>query len=271
MPGALKDTKGQRFGNKGEELQGGIAPHGVKPVEPRAAATIVLIRRAEPNFEVLLLERPQTARFAPGAFVFPGGAVDVDDSSSIWAHRLPPVGEEAACAAALRELFEETGILPAASVGPDREAIEKTRQGLLGGHHLFSTFAEQMGWNFSGIPIAYFARWITPRTVAIRFDTRFFLLLIEDGDPTSVSLTEEHVSSIWIPPERALYKFSTGELPLLFPTQTTLERLVGFRSQEEAFHSLRGKKVEPTLPKIDLHRNPERPRMPDDEGYEEPF
>ena len=249
----------------------GALPQGVKPVEPRAAATIVLIRRAAPTFEVLLLERPQTARFAPGAFVFPGGAVDVDDSSSIWAHRLPPVGEQAACTAALRELFEETGILPAGSIGSDGEAIGEARQGLLGGHNLFSTLAEQMGWDFSGAPIAYFARWITPRTVAMRFDTRFFLLLIEDGDTTSVILTDEHVSSTWVSPDRALHKFGTGELPLLFPTQTTLERLVGFKSQKEAFHSLGEKTVEPILPKLDLHRNPVRPLMPGDEGYEEAF
>jgi recombination protein RecT len=243
----------------------------VKPVEPRPAATIVLIRRAAPNFEALLLERPQAARFAPGAFVFPGGAVDVDDSASTWGQRLPPVGEQVACAAALRELFEETGILPAGSVEPDGEAIGKARQGLLDGRNLFSTLAERMDWDFSGAPIAYFARWITPRTVAMRFDTRFFLLLIEDGDPTSVSVTDEHVSSIWIPPDRALQKSGAGELPLLFPTRKTLERLAGFKSRKEAFHSLREKTVEPILPKLDLRRNPERPLMPGDKGYEEAF
>ncbi len=253
-----------------DEFQRGHLPEGAPPVEPRPAATIVVARQAEPTFEVLLLERPQASRFAAGAFVFPGGATDEDDSSPAWGGRLPPTGEQTACAAALRELFEETLILPAAGVSPGDDSLEVARRDLLAGRRAFSTMATEMGWDFSEAPVAYFARWITPRTLATRFDTRFFLLA-SDVDPAAVSITAEHESAIWVAPDRALERFGAGELPLLFPTRKTLERLGGFASLERAFEGLREHPVEPVLAKLDLRGPLIRPLMPGDSGYDEVY
>ena len=265
--GPFEETENPSVQGEQKEFQRDRVPGGETPVKPRDAATIVLIRPAAPNFQVLLLERPQTSRFAAGAFVFPGGALDRDDTDSAWAGRLPPVSEQAACAAALRELFEETGVLPAAGVGPKDQSVEQARDELLDGRRLFSTLAQKMEWDFSKARIAYFARWITPRSLSMRFDTRFFLLIVATN--TVVSLTGEHDSALWITPEHAMEEFGAGELPLLFPTRKTLERLAGFTSLHDAFEVLRGKSVEPILAKLDLSGDRIRPLMPGDEGYEE--
>jgi 8-oxo-dGTP pyrophosphatase MutT (NUDIX family) len=78
------------------------------PSEPRPAASVVLLRRggkhSDRALEVLLLKRTESARFMPGVWVFPGGAVDPEDGENEAGHR----------ACAVRELTEEAGIeLPA--------------------------------------------------------------------------------------------------------------------------------------------------------------
>jgi len=254
-----------------EEFQRGHVPEGTPPVEPRDAATIVVARPAETSFEVLLLERPKVSSFAAGAFVFPGGVADSDDARGFWEGRLPVTGERASCVAALRELFEETGILPTSNYGllPHRD-LGASRRGLLDGARRFSEISAAFDFDFSGARIAYFSRWITPRTLSRRYDTRFFLLVLEPG-PISVTLTPEHDSAVWKEPGAALEMCVSGDLPMLFPTRKTLDRLSGFASLETAFEALRGKQVEPVLAKLDMSGDQIRPLMPGDPGYEETY
>ncbi|MCG8468441.1 MAG: NUDIX domain-containing protein [Gemmatimonadetes bacterium] len=252
-----------------EEFQRGHVPQGTPPVEPRPAATIVVTRpTGRGRFEVLLLERPQASSFAAGAFVFPGGVVDEEDGDEIWATRLPATTERPACAAAFRELFEETGILPVAD-GLDRRALGRDRTELLAGRVAFTEIARARSLDFTDARVAYFSRWITPRSLSRRYDTRFFLLLLE-GD-VDVSLTEEHDSAGWFEPEPALERFHAGDLPMLFPTRKTLERLAGFETVDGAFEALRDRAVEPILAKLDIRGDHIRPVMPGDDGYEEAY
>lgn len=219
---------------------------GATAVTPRPAATVVVATQAPAGLEFLLLQRPGAARFGAGAWAFPGGAIDEDDASARWVNRLPGAGEAAACVAALRELFEETGIMPAPLRGCGSEALVEARRALLSERVRFSRVAERLELDFSSTRIVYFARWITPRGAALRFDTRFFLLSLEERPPL-VSLTPEHEAAIWTTPASALRRFSAGRLPMMFPTERTIERLAGFRSAEEAMTALSGVHVEPAL------------------------
>lgn len=235
-------------------------------VTPRPAATVVVATEAPTGLEFLLLQRPADARFGAGAWAFPGGAIDEDDACATWADRLPGAGETAACVAALRELFEETGIMPAPLRGCEPAALDEARQALLSERIRFSRVAERLELDFSSAHIAYFARWITPRGAALRFDTRFFLLSLE-GRPRRVRLTPEHEAAIWTTPASALRRFAAGRLPMMFPTARTIERLAGFRSVEDAMTALSGVHVEPALVRVGV--GGKGVLAPGDPGYDE--
>lgn len=235
---------------------------------PRPAATVVVATQARAGLEFLLLQRPADARFGAGAWAFPGGAVDADDARASWTERLPDVGESRACVAALRELFEETGIMPAPLRGIGSDVLAGARRALLAEKTSFSQVAERLGVDFSSTRMAYFARWITPRGAALRFDTRFFLLSLEERPPR-VCLTPEHDAAIWTTPSAALRRSSAGRLPMMFPTARTIERLAGFRSVEDAMTSLRAVQVEPAHVRLGVGEGGVTPLAPGDPGYDE--
>ena len=235
---------------------------------PRPAATVVVATQARAGLEVLLLQRPADARFGAGAWAFPGGAIDADDARAMWADRLPGTGEAAACVAALRELFEETGIMPAPWGHIDSVALALARRALLEESIPFSEVAERLELDFSSTRMAYFARWITPRGAALRFDTRFFLLSLEER-PRRVRLTPEHEAATWTTPAAALRRFSAGRLPMMFPTARTIERLAGFGSVEDAMAALGDVNVEPALVRLGVGEEGVTPLAPGDPGYDE--
>src|SRR2546422_10966066 len=136
-----------------------------KPVTPRPSATVLLIRDGDP-WELLLVHRPGGAAFGPGAYVFPGGTVHDDDRE--W-------GDEIA-AAAIRELFEETGILLArrgrdfandADCAALRSATARSTS--------FGDAMRGLGLEPSFDELVLFTRWVTPAQLRRRFDARFFL------------------------------------------------------------------------------------------------
>jgi len=237
---------------------------------PRPAATVVVATQASSGLEFLLLQRPADARFGAGAWAFPGGAIDPDDARATWADRLPGVGEAAACVAALRELFEETGIMPAPrrGFGSGSDALAGARRALLAESLPFSQVAERLELDFSSTRMAYFARWITPRGAALRFDTRFFLLSLEER-PRRVNLTPEHEAAMWTTPGAALRRLAAGRLPMMFPTARTIERLAGFRSVEDAMTALSDVHVEPALVRLGVGEDGVTPLAPGDPGYDE--
>jgi 8-oxo-dGTP pyrophosphatase MutT (NUDIX family) len=193
----------------------------VEPAKPRPAATVILLRRggkhSERAIEVLLVQRNPEARFMPGVWVFPGGAVDPADGDGEAAHR----------AAAVRELAEEAGI--EVDVGE----------------------------------LVAYSRWITPRVVPIRFDTRFYLALAPAHTPPRVDGSET-VDAAWFEPQRALDMHHAGELPLVFPTIKHLESLVGFANAAEAIEAARRREVKPVEPEVVGEGDEQRIVLPDD-------
>jgi 8-oxo-dGTP pyrophosphatase MutT (NUDIX family) len=191
------------------------------PATPRPAATVILLRRGGRHFdrglEVCLVQRNPEARFMPGVWVFPGGAVDAEDGEGERAHRVCGV----------RELREEAGIeLDADDLVP-------------------------------------YSRWITPRIVPVRFDTRFYLALAPAHSPPRPDGSET-VDAGWFSPKSALEMHARDELPLVFPTIKHLESLLPFASAEEALEAAGRREVKAVEPEVVGEGEDRRIVLPDE-------
>lgn len=240
---------------------------------PRPAATVVLLREAADGPEALLLRRHRRSGFAADAWVFPGGVVDDADrrpelaervegpSPREWAARLgvdDPAEALSFVAAALREAFEETGILLARWDGVgDRhphaaESLEVARRALLGGVVDLHGVAVGNGVRLSGADLLYLAHWITPEPEPRRYDTRFFAARVPAGAECAVH-EAEMTDARWMAPGAAVEAFRAGEMKMLPPTVHTLARLAEHRSLDEAWEALRGAPVPAILPRMRRH------------------
>ena len=186
--------------------------------EPRPAATVVVMRPGSDGPEVLLTKRPSTMMFGPGLHVFPGGALDPADGDPRLLARLrtagpvPPSHAGPFMVAAIRELYEEAGVLlatPHAAVhdgGPFVDAIVAADLELRG------------DWL---LPLS---RWVTPPTAPRRFDARFFVAQLPD-DALPAFDPREVVDHAWMTPRDALAAMADGRISLWPPTSTTLQQL----------------------------------------------
>lgn len=231
------------------------------PAEPRPASTVVLARAGRGGVEVLLVRRPIASRFAADAWVFPGGAVDPEDrdldlaghlpQSALrdWARRLAiddPAAALGFLSAAVRETWEETGILLADASSP--EAVREARVELLGG----APFGELLGRHRLRLAfdrLAYIAHWITPTSEPRRFDARFFLATV--GEEAVCELAgDELVESRWFRPADAVEELSGDRLRLLPPTVHTLQRLAGASSLDDLWNTMRDAPVRTVRPRM---------------------
>lgn len=187
------------------------------PVTPRPSATVVLVRDADP-WELLMVQRPGGADFAPGAFVFPGGSVQEDDKSFTDELR----------AAAVRELFEEAGILLAH--GATAAECARLREAIAEGQS-FSGAVLGLGLKPDFDALVMFARWVTPAMLRRRFDARFYLARL----PASQSVEPQEgeiVDWLWVSPADALIN---PDLNLVYATQAVLESLAGAATVDGLF------------------------------------
>ncbi|MCL4745552.1 MAG: MBL fold metallo-hydrolase [Burkholderiaceae bacterium] len=204
-----------------------------EPVAPRPAATVLLVRDASEGFEVLMTRRSSTASFAPGAFVFPGGALDTADGSSHAADlsrtRDSQSGEQRAFSiAAIREAFEELGVLLAYRAdgsiagASDVERLDRSSSDFLAQIHAgkYRLAVDQVWW---------LCHWITDRDLPKRFDARFFVARMPAGQ-TPVADEGETFEPVWVSPGNALSRHGRGEFDMIFPTIRTLRRLASIHS-----------------------------------------
>ncbi len=207
---------------------------------PRPSSTVCVLHQRGGDFEVLMVRRSATARFMAGAWVFPGGVVDPEDhEAAATISGLEPGAEIGPwLAAAFREVVEETGIWLT-----DSPVVEA-----LGDRDVFAVAAET-GRTFSASRAAYFANWITPTMVPVRFDARFFIVGV-DGPITPVPDEREIDAAEFVSPEEALRRAEKGEWLVPFPTQRTLHQLTGFPSVAEAVAIWQARKVEPIQPRM---------------------
>jgi glyoxylase-like metal-dependent hydrolase (beta-lactamase superfamily II)/8-oxo-dGTP pyrophosphatase MutT (NUDIX family) len=230
----------------------------VKKTEPRPAATIILFRETAAAPEVFLLQRTPDAVFLPGAYVFPGGALDAEDAGERAARRVLGLSDAQASArmglasgglaywfAAARECFEEAGILLAVHrdgrpVEPQRAAaLAHLRAPLNAGTLEFSRLLEDEDLYVPAGEIAYFSHWITAPGRPRRFSTRFFVACAPPGQAGTHD-REETVSSAWLGAREALERHRRGEIELIFPTRSSLADLAAFSTPRAVLEHAKG-------------------------------
>jgi len=242
-------------------------------VIPKKAATVILLREKNPEgFDVFLLKRHEKSSFMGGNFVYPGGRVDRSDGSTeIGARSKGMTFEEARrilggtfsaeesfayWIAALRELFEEAGVLLAYDQEgkplelrnqDDRERFRHYRELLQNRKISISGVAEKENLLFALDQLHYYAHWITPEARSERFDTLFFITRYPDGQEANHD-RKETTAGAWLTPRKALEENLTGDVILSPPTLKTLEDLSRFRSIADIFRSLRTEDIQPILP-----------------------
>jgi 8-oxo-dGTP pyrophosphatase MutT (NUDIX family) len=229
-----------------------ISDGRLAPAVPRDAATVILLRQAVDGragvvgFEAFLLRRTAELEFAPGAYVFPGGSVDASDADpglgwagpgpAEFAARLdvPPDRARALVCAAVRETFEESGVLLAGAshddLVSDSAALAADRHALLAG---VASLAEVLGRRRLVLRtdlLTPWARWITPEASPRRFDTWFFAAALPPGQaataaPEGHADPGESESGAWLRPASALEAARAGQMTLLPPTAVTLGEL----------------------------------------------
>ncbi len=218
-------------------------------VEPKPAATVMVVRAGVADIEVFLLRRSSRSAFMPDVFVFPGGRVDPHDDSpsardQLWA--LAPTVEPAYVYAAARETFEEAGLL-FADTAPERAALASARNALLAKRRTFEQIVADLGVRIDAGALHYFSRWITPSSEPRRFDTRFFVARAPAGQTAQADAYETHDGQ-WLTPATALARHAAGEFALIFPTIKHLERLAAFTRVDALLAYALRKPVHPVMP-----------------------
>lgn len=220
--------------------------HGWRePVRARPAATILLLRDDPMHgLQVLMTRRSATASFAPGAYVFPGGALDTADGSptALAVARARPDQDEAHrlfAAAALREAFEELGVLLAWRCGTNEPADPSFASSLDRGHDgdLYGQL-ERAGLELAIDRTGWLSHWITDRDLPLRFDVRFFVAEMP-ADQTPDPDGAEQFEPIWVHPEDGLKRHAQGGFSMIFPTVRTLHQLERFETVEAVLKACR--------------------------------
>ncbi len=204
------------------------------PVAPRPAATLLWLRDTPHGPEVLMTRRSPGAAFLPGVFVFPGGRIDEADAA---AHDLLPDGAArppyaAAAFAALRESFEELGVLHATdALGRPLAAAQLAA--LRRDRPLYAQLRKQ-GVRLGADALRVLARWTTDRDIEPRrFDALFLIARVPDGQ-VAVADDSEQFEPSWRRAADALAEHEAGRMPMIFPTLRTLRWLASFDSVDAA-------------------------------------
>jgi 8-oxo-dGTP pyrophosphatase MutT (NUDIX family) len=123
--------------------------------------------------------------------------------------------------------------------------------------------AEEAGIELPADELVAYSRWITPKVVPIRFDTRFYLALAPAHSPPRPDGAET-VDAAWFAPRAALDAHHAGELPLVFPTIKHLESLLGFANAAEALDMAKRREVKPVEPEVVGEGDERRIVLPDE-------
>ena len=249
---------------------------------PRPASTILLLRdSARQEIEVFMMVRHYEIDFNSGALVFPGGSVDKGDQKIIERPELysGADGLDASALsfriAAIRETFEESGILLARAQGSktlidakraaEIEAVHRTA--LCEGNTTFLKVLTDSGILLALDELVPYAHWITPEGVPKRFDTWFFLAA---APPEQVGAHDgkESTDSIWLSPREALAGGDSGRFKLPFPTTRNLIRLGKQPSVSAALDDAGGRPIVTVMPVVTKVNGGRQLRIPLEAGYD---
>ena len=224
----------------------------------RAAATVVMLRDTPSGLEVFLMQRHGLSDVLGGAYVFPGGKVDAADGELDMAAHLdqpltvlhaglnePDISERTAgglYVAAVREAFEESGVLMAQ--GPAGQGVDCDRAGaLLREGEGFNAMLAALGLRLQTRQLVPWTRWITPTSPSVmnkRFDTRFFVAAVPDGQ-VAVHDDHETTASVWLSPRRALQAYWDDQIALAPPQIMSLAQLSHHGSVASVVAQARGR------------------------------
>lgn len=264
-------------------------------VQARLASAVMVLRPAfiaseegeeqGRGFEVFMVRRVIQSDFMPDVYVFPGGSVTADDREAeqtegicqpVAPSATDPEGRTAlgkgTRAGAIRELFEEAGILLADRDGKImtfsdennarfkqyREAFQQRKGSLVQmatTEHLMLATGQ----------LSYFAHWITPEGLPKRFDTHFFLTTAPTGQQAAYDRLETS-EGIWITPAEALARFERGEFPIVFATIYQLRDLAAFSTLEEALAYTASQHVPVRQPVLVQENGTTRVHLPGEAG-----
>ena len=226
-----------------------------KPAKP--ASTVVLIREHDQELQVYLVRRSTTSGFFPGSYVFPGGALNPDDRDvEFWQKHLDLEPEELQShfgpelaiselivfgVAAVRETFEEAGIFLARKENHgnktfDKDGLRHSTKKL--GEDWIHRKVEEEGWTLSFSNLFPWSHWITPRMMPKRYDTRFFITFMPEGQEC-IPDDREIIHGLWANPIKGLQENMDGRILLSPPTLVTLHELSRFKSLNSLRRELR--------------------------------
>lgn len=286
MTGAGRDLTGLSAGTADRARE--LAAGRLRPAVTRDAATVVLLRDGPAcvGVEVYLLRRVPSMAFAPGMHVFPGGSVDPRDADlpdSCWAGPAPaewarpltaavPLARALVCAA-VRETFEESGVLLAAGPGGAGGAgsdvsWEADRRALLDRSLSLAGLLGRRGLVLRSDLLCAWSHWVTPEVEPRRYDTRFFVAALPSGQHTrDVGGEADRVR--WVAPAQALAERAAGRLEMLAPTAFTLSELSAYPTVAAVLAAGTGRDVRPVLPRVVVADGTEaRILLPGDPGYD---
>ncbi|OIK28088.1 NUDIX hydrolase [Streptomyces malaysiense] len=239
-----------------------LADGTLTPVSPKRAATVLLLKDTEAGPAVHMLRRRASMAFAGGAYAYPGGGVDPrDDDTRIrwagpprasWAQRLgtDEAGAQAVVCAAVRETYEEAGVLLA---GPDPGTVvgdttgddwEADRAALVAREQSFAEFLHRRGLVLRSDLLGAWARWITPEFESRRYDTWFFAAVLPTGQRTRNASTEAD-RTVWIRPAEAAAGYDRGELLMMPPTIAALRELLPYDTAAAALAAAAARDLTP--------------------------
>jgi 8-oxo-dGTP pyrophosphatase MutT (NUDIX family) len=229
-----------------------VAPEDV-PVND--AATVVLLRDGADGVEAWLLTRVTQMVFAAGMTVFPGGRLhDEDASLPVSGAGVELLAARSGCddataralvGAAVRETFEETGVLltvPGADLGDARADVEAGRVS-------FGELLRANGLAVDGDAVRPWSRWVTPVGEVRRYDTRFFVAALPDSADAQDVTTESSEAS-WVPIGAAVEQAQRGERKMLPPTMMTLASLLPFATVAEVLDASESRSLDAVRPEI---------------------
>jgi 8-oxo-dGTP pyrophosphatase MutT (NUDIX family) len=237
---------------------------------------VLIVRDGADGLEVFMVARERQVDFASGAVVFPGGKIDPDDHVAAWASAPAPgaVPERAYWIAAVRETFEEAGLLiarrqqdhAALSAADVAGLAARYRTPLLDGATTFSTICTTAGLVPDFGAMVPFAHWITPLTVPKRFETHFFLVAAQAGHVAEHD-GREAVRSFWTRPEALIADAKAGRQTLVPATQANLELLALSPTVTAALAAARARPVLPVMPVMERVEGGMRLSIRTDAGY----
>ncbi|HUR90651.1 MAG TPA: NUDIX domain-containing protein [Ramlibacter sp.] len=240
----------------------------MSPAVPRDAATVVVVRAAPAggSLEVLLLQRAERGDHNSGAWVFPGGLIDPGDRE---------YGDDAFRVAAIREAFEESGILFATDAKGDFVSLEgepgaqlaALRHELKDGKCTLADICQRFNLRLVPERLHFIGHWLTPAGRAKRFDTRFYLA-IAPQQQTAMHDAGETLDHVWIAPAEALAP--TNARRLMTPTRAMLEAVRPFGDVKALGEwAASPRTVEKVLPRLSMSASGMQPVLPGHPAYHE--